>query len=39
MFECMDIAESTHEGVVEPYYKQYNKADDTHDGRIRKERL
>ena len=22
MFECMDIAESIYEGVVEPYYKK-----------------
>ena len=36
MFECMEIAESIHEGVVEPSYKQYTKSDDTCAGPIRK---
>ena len=35
MFECMEISEYIHEGVVEPSYKQYTAAYATRTGCIR----
>ena len=36
MFECMEIAESIYECVVEPSYKKSNRADANHAGFRRK---
>ena len=38
MFECMDIAESINESVVEPSYKKSTRADSTRNGHSRKNR-
>ena len=35
MFECMEIAESIYEGVIEPSYKQSTREDYTRDGHSR----
>ena len=32
MFECMEIAESIYEGVVEPYYKKITGTDSNRAG-------
>ena len=38
MFECMEIAESLYEGVVEHSYKQYTRADCNRSGHSRQKR-
>ena len=38
MFERMEIAESIHEGVVKPAYKEPTWADNNRDGHIRQKR-
>ena len=38
MFELLKISEYIYEGVVEPSYKQSNRADSTRDVQIRKNR-
>ena len=38
MFECMEIAESIYEGVLEPSYKKPTRADANRAGHIRQKR-